>query len=216
MSVPKPDSVRAHARTRQQLIEAAGRVFADTGFHDATVRDIGMKAGTNSAAISYHFGDKKTLYLEVLRFAVVMANEKYPLDMGLGPEATPEMRLRAFIHAFLLRLLDPGPISWSGKLVAREMIKPTLALEDIINDSIKPMDREIVGIVKELLGRKSTPEKVRHGRFSVVSQCLFYHHCRHVLVRLSPDEQFTPRAIEKLADHITEFSLGGLQRIAKN
>ena len=139
MSLKKSDPV--HARTRQILLEAAGQVFADVGFHDATVREISLKAGTNFAAINYHFGDKKTLYLEVLHYAAIIADEKYPLNGRLAPDATPESRLHAFTLAFLRRLLDPGPISWSAKLVARELIKPTLALDAIIAESILPLEK---------------------------------------------------------------------------
>ena len=59
-SVNKLDT--ASAQTRQALIEAGGAVFAEQGFHDATVRDICARAGANIAAVHYHFGDKEALY----------------------------------------------------------------------------------------------------------------------------------------------------------
>src|SRR5262245_16335507 len=55
--------------TRQRLLEAAGKVFAEQG-KDAPVRTILQKAGVkNIAAINYYFGDKDQLYEEVLRYA---------------------------------------------------------------------------------------------------------------------------------------------------
>src|SRR5271156_4255485 len=110
--------------TRHQLLEAAGEVFADVGFRDATVREICRRAGANIAAINYHFGDKETLYLEVLHYAHGKALEKYPPLLGVTENAPPEKKLRAFVLSMLQRISDSGPTSWHGKLMSREMIEP--------------------------------------------------------------------------------------------
>jgi AcrR family transcriptional regulator len=55
--------------TRQRLIQAATRLFADTGYRGASVRDICNLAGANPGAVSYHFGGKRQLYRSVLRQA---------------------------------------------------------------------------------------------------------------------------------------------------
>ncbi len=53
---------------RQNFIDAAARLFAEEGFEKVTIRKIASLAGGNSAMISYYFGNKSGLYLEVLRF----------------------------------------------------------------------------------------------------------------------------------------------------
>ena len=113
-----PDS----AETRDRLLQAAGEVFAEQGFREATIREICRRAGNvNVAAVNYHFGGKERLYAEVLRFAHGCAMTKYPAGMGLEPQATPPQRLNAFVRSFLFRIFDEGRPAWHGRLVAKEI-----------------------------------------------------------------------------------------------
>ena len=204
----------SHDETRRQLLEAAGEVFAEVGFRDATVREICRRAGANVAAINYHFGDKETLYLEVLRYAHGKALAKYPPMLDLPEDAPPEKKLRAFIHSLLLRIFDNGPTSWHGKLMSREMIEPTGALDSLIEERIRPIITQLWKIVAEILDRPMNDERVRLCSFSIVSQCVFYNHCRPVVSRLVPDQLPQDAAsIEKLAGHITNFSLAAIKHL---
>lgn len=51
---------------RQQLIDAAVRVFAERGFRGATTREIAVTAGVTEAVIFQHFADKDSLYAAIL------------------------------------------------------------------------------------------------------------------------------------------------------
>ena len=200
------------AETRRQLLEAAGEVFAEAGFRDATVREICRRGRANIAAVNYHFGDKETLYLEVLRYSNARSLEKYPPLLGVGPGAPAEEKLHAFVHSLLLRIFDKGPTSWHGKLMLREMIEPTAALDSVVEERIRPMASELGKIVGKILGRPPGSELVQRCAFSVVSQCVFYHHCRPVVTRLFPGQSSpNPAAIGKLAGHITRFSLAAMR-----
>jgi AcrR family transcriptional regulator len=207
-AAPPPDATRAG------LLDAASEVFAEVGFRAATVRQICERAGANIAAVHYHFGDKEALYTEVLQRAYDRAVQKYPPDLGLTRDATVEQRLHAFVRAFLLRIFAEGPESHHGKLMAREMIEPTGALDRIVKDSMRPQAEALFGIVGELLGRGASAELCRLCGMSVVSQVLFYHHCRPVIRRMFPDMKFDAARIELLADHITRFSLAALTELS--
>ena len=128
-----------------------GRGFCRTGFRNATVREICQRAGANVAAINYHFGDKETLYVEVLRYAHGKALEKYPLLLDVGENAPPEKKLQAFVHSLLLRIFDKGPTSWHGRLMSREMIEPTAALDSLIEERIRPMSSVLWKAIGEIL-----------------------------------------------------------------
>ena len=70
--------------TRQRLIQAATRLFADAGYRGASVRDICNLAGANPGAVSYHFGGKRQLYRSVLRQAAEGI-------AAMGPELDPDI-----------------------------------------------------------------------------------------------------------------------------
>ena len=199
--------------TRRQLLEAAGAVFAAAGFRNATVREICRRAGANIAAVNYHFGDKEALYAEVLRYAQQKAFEKYPLLPGMGIDASPADKLRAFIRSFLLRIFDSEPTAWFGKMMLREMIEPTGALDSLLEERMRPMADQIRDIVAEILGCLPNDEQARLCSLSVVSQCVFYHHCRRMVARLFPEQRLDATAIEPLADHITRFSLAAMKHM---
>lgn len=204
------------AETRHQLLEAAGGVFATAGFHNATVREICQRAGANLAAVNYHFGDKEGLYAEVLRYAQQKAFEKYPLLPGVGADASPTDKLRAFVRSFLLRIFDSEPTAWFGKMMLREMIEPTGALDSLLEERMRPMADQLRGIVAEILGGSPSDDRTRLCSLSVVSQCVFYHHCRRVVTRMFPEQRLDATAVEPLADHITQFSLAAMKHMPES
>ena len=181
----------------------------EAGFRDATVREICRRAGANIAAVNYHFGDKEELYAEVLRHSHKKALEKFPLVPDVGPDAPPERKLRAFVHSFLLRIFDNGPTAWHGKLMSREMIEPSAALDSLVEERIAPDGRPAPADCRGILDCPPNHERVRQCSFSIVSQCVFYHHCRPVVSAVVSRRFATGRgrASDRLADHITRFSL---------
>jgi TetR/AcrR family transcriptional regulator, regulator of cefoperazone and chloramphenicol sensitivity len=201
--------------TRQHLLEAAGEVFADLGYRAATVREICEGAGVNIAAVNYHFGDKEQLYRAVLQETYRTAIKKYPADHGLRPNATAEQRLRAFVHSLLLRIFSDGPSARHGKLMAREMVDPTGALDAIVREDIRPMSEQLMAMMGELLGPGADEGTKRLCANSVVSQAVFYHHCRPVVERIAPELKFDRAGIEALTEHITRFSLAAIKNLAR-
>jgi AcrR family transcriptional regulator len=53
-------------RRRRQLLDVALRVFAEQGFHDASMNDIAEAAGVTKPVLYQHFGSKRELFSELL------------------------------------------------------------------------------------------------------------------------------------------------------
>ncbi len=202
------------AATRQRLLDAAGEVFAEVGFRAATSREICTKAEANVAAVNYHFRDKEGFYQEVVAYAhgCAMASHPPPSDLA---RLTPAAQLSGFVRAFLARLLDTGRPAWHGRLMARELVEPTAALDRIVRDSIRAQSELLMGIVRAVAGVPLPLTTVRRAAMSVVGQCLFYEHARPVIGRLFPDLGFTRSDIEALAEHISTVSLAGITALAQ-
>ena len=205
---PTPAPVTTH-----RLLEAAGEVFAEHGFHRATVRQITDRAGANVAAINYHFRDKAELYAAVLRECNCAAAE-----LG-GPcsfdEGTPSVRLRAFIDWFLRRLLHPDRPKWHGVLMAREMTEPTGALAGLIEEATRPQAETLRKILKDLGAGGLNEERMTMLGLSIVGQCLFYVHHRPLIEALAPKFKSKPPSIDSLVEHIHAFSLAGVRQIVR-
>ena len=174
-----------------------------------------MRASVNVAAINYHFGDKENLYIEVLKYCKSLAFEKYPSDLDTKKTDPPEIKLKTFIRSFVFRILDDGPSSLFGRLVSREYIEPTNALDMLVEEAMRPTFALLAEIVGELLGRKAPALIVRMCCASVVSQCLFFLYARQALARLFPEQKFGATETESIADHITRFSLSAIQDFRK-
>jgi AcrR family transcriptional regulator len=202
--------------TRQRLLEAAGEVFAERGFRNTTIREICRRAQANLAAVNYHFRDKEGLYAAVMKYAHAYALEKYPLAQRESEEMPASDRLHTFIHYLLFSILDKGPPAWLGKIMAREMIEPTRALDDLVESIISPMSQKLAAIVRELLWEQVPDDLVYCCQISIIGQCLHYRNARPVIQRLFSEHRYLPEDIARMADHITRFSLGGLRSLAKS
>ena len=198
---------RSHA-TRKRLLDAALEVFARDGFRGATIERICRRAGANIAAAHYHFGDKRRLYAAVFTHAEQLARAD-----GFTPEVvgTPAARLRTHVASFLHRLLDPNRPAWMAQLLAHELIDPTPALDRLVRRRMRANHEQIAAIIREL-APEASHEAVRFATLSVIAQCVFYRNSAAIVTRLYPNLD-PAREVDRIADHVTRFSLAGIESL---
>jgi len=209
-----PDQKTEQLKTRQRILETAADVFAENGFHKTTVREICTRAEVNVAAVNYHFGCKENLYKEVCIHALGLSSRECDRIGAAARNTLPEQQLERFIHTFLSEILDQSTKVVAGKIMAWEMSEPSGVFDFIIDDIIKPNHDRLCGIVAALLGPRADEDMVKQCVFSIVGQCLHYRYGRQVIPRLYPGLQFTAETLERLARHITRFSLAALRAMA--
>jgi AcrR family transcriptional regulator len=199
--------------THDRLLEAAARLFAARGFKDVTVREICRAARANVAAVNYHCRGKEGLYREVLRQAIETMQATTEAARQAGQHGSPEQKLRAYIRVFLQRT-SQGRDSWIHQLMMQEMADPTSALDLVFDNVIRPRLAYLSEIVAEMLDRPVQHDAVLRCVLSIQSQC---HAAmpNSMSKRLLPELIGSQTAIEQLAEHIADFSLGGLRGVAR-
>lgn len=197
--------------TAQRILNAAEQVFAEKGFRLATVREILERAGVrNIAAVNYYFGDKENLYVTAVKSAY-----RDCVKQVAFPEWTqntpPEKKLRDFVHTLLKRiLLSENP--WSHRLMLRELVEPTRACLELVQEYVRPMHELLQAILAELLPEVPTERRVLIG-YSIFGQILVYRTHQEFIRQLMGLSAIAEIDVAALADHIAQFSLAGIESV---
>jgi AcrR family transcriptional regulator len=200
----------AAASTREKLVEAAGHVFAEHGYQATTVRKIVKRSGANIAAVNYHFGDKLGLYTEVLQQSVRAARVD-AINLVLDQKAPPEDILRAVIRARLQSVAEPNLPDWHFRIMVHELVQPTPALSRVVNEVSRPIYKRLLELIGSIIHLPPKDEKTRLCAHSVMGQILVYVLAGPLLNQLWPELEMTPEQVDRIAEHIWNFSLAYLR-----
>jgi len=216
-SAAPPKRNDRESSARQQLLEAAGQVFAEKGFDRATGKEICRRARMNAAAVNYHFGGIDSLYAAVVREAHGRLFTLDTLQATIAGQSDPKDQLRSIFEMLLRVLLGPVSSSWVLRVLGREIVAPTPVFEAIREKEILPRKRILQMIVAELMGLDEDHPAVARGCLSVVAplQVLIIAD-RRTLKRVFPNFGFTPDNAESVARQMVQFALAGLSAVAKD
>jgi len=198
--------------TREKLLTAAGDVFLEKGFRDATVAEICAQARANIAAVNYHFGSKEALYQEAWRHSFTESLKTYPMDGGVRATAPAEERLKGQLTALIQRVADENNKDFF--IAQMELINPTGLLKEVMKTELIPMRQQTLNLVRELLGPKASEQQVHYCEIGIISMCLHPMVMQRIAKRTKNLEM--PPLIEDIgafADHVIKFALAGIDAI---
>jgi TetR/AcrR family transcriptional regulator, regulator of cefoperazone and chloramphenicol sensitivity len=201
--------------TRQRLLDAAGKLFAERGFKDVSIREICKEADANIAAVNYYFRDKAGLYRELLSHMidVTWKCEREKLERDL--EGKPfEEKLYIYIRRFVGDLLkDPDERTMVlHQLLSREMADPSPEFEVVFENGMRPNFQLLSRIVGEIAGLPPDDPLVVNCTNSTMGQCLIYGSAKKLSKYFAPGVDFaSDGVIDGIARHITQFSLAGIR-----
>lgn len=199
------------ARTREALLEAAQALFAERGYDAVATRELAEAAGANLAAITYHFGGKRELYLETLRVAMNAPEAVAAwstLDRKFDDPLDAARAIVAFVESFLPRLLADAEARTCSQLMIREAMQPSEALPDVLAHFVVPRNKLLTGAVRAAQPALS-PTEAQRCASSILGQLLHVHLFRSFQEGLR-GAPYDARDAKTLVRHIAVFSLRGL------
>lgn len=83
--------------THEEILAAASRRFAVTGFKGTSLHDIASEVGCSKATLLYHFQTKEAILVELLAPAIVALEALDARLVGLAPEAAQKVAVEGFV-----------------------------------------------------------------------------------------------------------------------
>ncbi len=204
--------------TKDILFVAAIKVFARKGYKGATVREICKLAGAaNLNSINYYFGGKENLYKSILDSIFSDYQKRKDSQPTLKrKKSTTEERLRSFIHIYCEMLYAGGELATDlSTIFIAEMSRPSSYLSKMAKKYMVPQAEELTAILQDILGPNTSMHTVRDCGISIVGAIGYYGFTWPLLSQIYSDLPNMQRYYTHLADHVFQFSLGGLKAVRK-
>lgn len=211
----KPSGRRGDgAATRLQILEAAGEVFAEKGVGHATGKEIAERAGTNSAAVNYYFGGIDGLYSEVLVEAHHRLMDLEFLKKVADASGSASEKLNIFLEGMLRAILGPTTSSWALRVLGREILHPSDALQTLLEREVLPKKQIAIGFVSEILGLPPDHPVIARCGLSIIGPiALLLVGSSGVLQHAAPQSAVSDQ-VDAVVHHFQRFIMGGLSAIA--
>ncbi|MFL5356973.1 TetR/AcrR family transcriptional regulator [Archangium sp.] len=164
------------SETRELILVAAERLFAEHGVEAVSNRQVSEAAGqSNNFAVGYHFGTKNDLVLAIVRRHSESV-ERRRTDMLAEITGSPDLRdwVSCLVRPITEYLASLGSPTWYARFIAQVTTHPSYR-ELVVNESFssRSMQQTVEGMFR-LVPR--LPEEVRQER-SYMSRLMLVHLC---------------------------------------
>jgi TetR/AcrR family transcriptional regulator len=197
--------------SKEQILDAAQRLFAVQGFSATTIKQIAQAAEVNSALLYYYFDDKEQLYHSVLeRLASRLIGRTLG---GLQANASPSERIAGFIEAQVETFMANPELP---KLFMREMLDHDAAhaveqIQHLAATSFKGLCDTIAEGQKQGTFRSDLDPKF--AAISTVGQVVYFFLARPaVRILLGTSKEISRQTALEFARHAADFTLAALAR----
>ena len=194
---------RNAVRSREDLLDAAERLFAERGYEETSLSDVGREAGLSRAAPGYFFGSKSELHRAVLErcFEEVRAAVRVGRDRALASGESPDVIVAGVVSDYF-DFVAARPTF--VKLVQREALSDRRTLEGM------PVGlatgREMTAALTQELGLDaSDAPEVTQMLFSLIALTWFPHVHGETLGRVVGLDPSHWNYLDERKRHVTEL-----------
>ena len=197
---PRKPKGSGHLR-RSEILDAAQKIFAEEGYHGATVRKIAERVGVSSTAIYLHFPDKRAMLLEIAADSLdPLVTEAKVIAADRGVDA--RQRASFLMHAYMRFAVD-NPNTYAVLMTEGrgELVDPESRAQQLF----ATYNSSFLLVINELAERR----RLRGSSPAVVAQTLWAG-CHGVIALLqsNPGLHWAPYA--ELREAMIEGLLRGL------
>ncbi len=204
--------LRDAERTRELILDAAERLFAERGYEETSLADVGSLAGVSRATPGYFFGSKADLHRAVLErcFADVRRAVREGKERALASGQTPEVILAGAVADYAdFVAARPNFV----RLIEREALSDRTTLEGM------PLRlavwQEALAAFRQELGLDiSDTAEAAHLLLSLVALTWFPIVHGRTFLRAVGLDPAAPELAEQRKRHITTLLLGALRERA--
>ncbi len=142
------------ASTVQRLLDTAERLFGEHGYNGVGLRALAEAARVNLAATTYHFGSKKTLYVETFlrRFRVVNAQRLQLLGAVEREAQGQPLTVERIVDCMMRPSVEEGLSHPAfNKMVARTLLAPPKFLHAHLKAEFEPNLKVFIAALQRAL-----------------------------------------------------------------
>ncbi|MCT9075738.1 TetR/AcrR family transcriptional regulator [Streptomyces fulvoviolaceus] len=169
-------AVRAEqvSATRESILTAAERLFAERGVYAVSNRQVSEAAGQgNNAAVGYHFGTKADLVRAIIRKHQARVEEnRVRLLAGIGDSTDVRDWVDCLVRPILEHLAELGSPTWFARFCAQVMTDPALQQIMVEESLSSPSLREVIEGFNRCL--PDLPADVRAERGAMARQLIVH------------------------------------------
>jgi AcrR family transcriptional regulator len=105
------------ADSRSRLLDAATLLFIEKGYRSVSIREIADRAETNSALISYYFGDKEGLFKDVFKAVAAPLNQARIANFD-RLQAAGQLTVESIVRAWVAPMFEGASLAKENPVAA--------------------------------------------------------------------------------------------------